>query len=59
MVNFSKKPPAGPFESPTWTPMTEELWRSLRLAPTIPAESERHQLMTPLSKQFEWPDAAI
>jgi hypothetical protein len=56
MVEFRRMPPERPFEDPTWTPMTPELWRDLRLKPKKRLQSWDNSYKSKLTKLFPWPD---
>lgn len=59
MVTFPRRPPERPFEDPSWTTMTADLWRGLFLKPKKKLESRRGQYESKVTKLFHWPDEAI
>jgi hypothetical protein len=59
VVNFRTRPPRGPFATPTWTPMTAEIWRNLRLRPKKHLVVRHGQLESKVRKLFDWPVEAI
>jgi hypothetical protein len=59
MVDFKRMPPDRPFEDPTWTPMTSEMWRELRLKPKKRLEHLHGSFESKITKLFHWPSEAI
>lgn len=59
MVTFTQRPPQGPFANPTWTKMTPELWRELRLKPQKKLTHWYGHYHSKLTKLFHWPMEAI
>jgi len=58
-VTFAGIPPDAPFTGPTWTPMTAESWRRLRLKPKKKLTRRNGEYQSKLTKQFNWPCEAI
>jgi hypothetical protein len=54
MVRFGKVPPDGPFEDPSWTDMTPQMWRDLRLKPKRRLRYESRNFHSKLTKLFPW-----
>ena len=56
LVEFAKRPPDGPFEDPSWTVMTEGMWRNLRLRPKKRLKRSHLSFESKVRKLFEWPN---
>jgi len=59
VVEFKRMPPDRPFEDPTWTRMTPEMWRDLRLKPKNRLRRWHNSYKSKITKLFHWPDEAI
>jgi hypothetical protein len=59
VVTFEKKPPEGPFQDPTWTSVSPDMWRELRLKPRKRLRSWHGTFESKLRKLFHWPTEAI
>jgi hypothetical protein len=59
LVEFKRTPPDRPFEDPTWTRMTSEMWKDLRLKPKKRLGRWRNSYQSKITKLFHWPDEAI
>jgi hypothetical protein len=55
-VTFKSTPPASPFKSPKWEPMTPEMWADMRLKPKKRLPIKHGQYGSKLTKLFHWPD---
>lgn len=55
IVTFRQAPPQGPFADPTWTKVTPELWKSLRLKPRKRLRVVYGSYGSMLTKLFRWP----
>ena len=58
-VEFRRTPPDRPFEDPTWTPMTPELWEDLRSRPKRKLTHRQGTYRSKLTKRFRWPTEAL
>jgi hypothetical protein len=58
-VEFGTVPPKGPFADPSWTVMTPELWRGLRLRPKKRLRVSVGEYESKLRKMFHWPMEAF
>jgi hypothetical protein len=59
LVKFGTVPPKGPFADPSWTDMTPELWRDIRLRPKKRIKIWAGRYESKLRKTFHWPTEAI
>lgn len=59
VVDFKRTPPDRPFEDPTWTRMTPEMWREMRLRPKKNLKHRHGQYESKITKLFHWPSEAI
>lgn len=59
MVRFGQMPPSGTFADPTWTRMTPELWRGLRLKPKRRLAQSHGHYHSKLAKLFDWQTQAL
>jgi len=59
MVTFSQTPPEGPFANPTWTPMTPQIWKELRLRPKRRLTHWHGHYRSKLTKLFRWETEAL
>lgn len=57
-VTFASRPPESPFAGPSWTIVTNERWRALRLRPQKLNVRYGH-FTSPLKKLFHWPTDAL
>jgi hypothetical protein len=60
LVTFAKSPANQPFLDPTWTTMSAEMWRDLRLRPKKRLRSIYGSYASKVTKLFPWPpDTAL
>jgi len=58
-VTFEQTPPDGPFANPTWTPMTPQMWKELRLKPKRRLTQCFGHYRSNLTKLFRWENEAL
>jgi hypothetical protein len=59
LVTFEKSPPKHLFLNPSWTTMTAEMWRNLRLRPKTRLKSTYGSFASKVTKLFPWPPDAM
>lgn len=59
IVKFTAKPPEGDFSDPTWTTMTPEMWKDLRMKPKKRMRVWAGQYESKVAKLFRWPFGVI
>jgi hypothetical protein len=59
LVRFDDMPPDKPFGKPTWTSVTQEMWRNLRLRPKKRLTHRHGSYVSKLRKLFDWPKHGI
>jgi hypothetical protein len=59
LVTFGQTPPRSLFENPSWTEMTQDMWRDLRLRPKKRLKRLRRSFQSKVEKLFHWPAEGI
>jgi hypothetical protein len=59
LVTFVMSQTKHPFYEPEWTPMTNEMWRDLRLRAKKTLNQSRGEYDSKIKKLFPWPKEAI
>jgi len=59
MVKFAQMPPRGPFAEPTWSNMTPESWKGLRLKPKRRLTRSHGGYNSKITKLFHWESEAL